>query len=99
MHVLLLRDLRKCISLLMISKLGIDIGHFKPLKWYKSGIYCRPTLCSKPKKEAISHILLDFKGLKTRELVLIKKGDASPFKDFKSCNLKYAKYVKIKGSL
>jgi hypothetical protein len=28
--------------------------------------------------------------------VLIKKGDASPFKDFKSCNLKYAKYDKSK---
>jgi hypothetical protein len=42
---------------------------------------------------------LDFHGLITRELVLKKKGDASPFKDFKSCNLKYAKCCKIKVSL
>ena len=39
---------------------------------------------------------LDFHGLITRGLVLIKKGDASPFKDFKSCNLKYAKLDKSK---
>lgn len=30
-------------------------------------------------------------GLITRGLLLIKKGDASPFKTFKSSNLKYAK--------
>jgi hypothetical protein len=35
--------------------------------------------------------LFDLHGLITRELMLIKKGDASPFKDSKSCNLKYAK--------
>jgi hypothetical protein len=45
------------------------------------------------------HILFGFHGLITRELVLIKKGDASPFKDFKRCNLKYAKCSKIKVSL
>jgi len=34
-------------------------------------------------KEAFLHNLFDFHGLITRELVLKKKGDASPFKDFK----------------
>jgi hypothetical protein len=41
-------------------------------------------------KEVILHSLFDLHGLITRELVLIKKGDASPFRYFKSSNLKYA---------
>jgi hypothetical protein len=50
-------------------------------------------------KEVVLHSLFYFHGLITRELMFIKKGDASPFKDFKSSNLKYAKCCKIKGSL
>jgi len=41
-----------------------------------------------PQNESLS----DLHGLITRGLVLIKKGDASPSKDFKHSNLKYAKY-------
>jgi hypothetical protein len=43
-------------------------------------------------KEAPLDNHLDFHGLITRKLMFIKKGDASPFRYFKSCNLKYAKY-------
>ena len=42
-------------------------------------------------------LVLNFHGLKTGYLVLIKKGDASPFRNFKSINLKYAKSY-FKGS-
>jgi len=42
-------------------------------------------------KEVLLFILFDFHGLITRKLMFIKKGDASPFRYFKSSNLKYAK--------
>jgi hypothetical protein len=41
-------------------------------------------------KEVLFDSILNFHGLITRELLLIKKGDASPFRYFKSSNLKYA---------